>query len=89
MTKFSDNISKNTIEGKIGNQSYQFKTDSKLSSMDFVEAMRKPRKVFKSKFLNKEVAISVWTTPKRSKTYPLGRVYDTLSFMELKLQSFP
>ena len=39
MTKFSENISKNTIEGKIGNQSYQFKIDSKLSSIDFVEAI--------------------------------------------------
>ena len=89
MTKFSGNISENTIEGKIGNQSYQFKIDSKLSSMDFVEAMRKPRKVFKSKFLNKEVAISVWTTPKRSKTYPLGRVYDTLSYHGIKITIIP
>ena len=89
MTEFSGNISENTIEGKIGNQSYQFKIDSKLSSMDFVEAMRKPRKVFKSKFLNKEVAVSVWTTPKRSKTYPLGRVYDTLSYDGIKITIIP
>ena len=88
MAKFSGGISKNTIEGKIGNQSYQFKMDSDLQPMDFVEAMQRNRKRLKSKFLNKEtVAISVWTTPKRTKTYPLARVYDTLSYDGIKIRS--
>ena len=79
-----------TIEGKIGNQSYQFKIDSKLPSMDFVEAMQQNNKKFKSKFLNKETAaISVWTTPKRTKTYPLARVYDTLSYDGTKITIIP
>ena len=53
MAKFSGGIS-NIIEGKIGNQSYQFKMYSDLQLMDFVEAMQQRKKVFKSKFLNKE-----------------------------------
>ena len=89
MAKFSGGIS-NIIEGKIGNQSYQFKMDSDLQPMDFVEAMQRSKKVFKSKFLNKEtVAISVWTTPKRTKTYPLARVYTTLSYGGTKITIIP
>ena len=89
MAKFSGGIS-NIIEGKIGNQSYQFKMDSDLQSIDFVEAMQRSKKVFKSKFLNKEtVAISVWTTPKRTKTYPLARVYTTLSYGGTKITIIP
>ena len=79
-----------TIEGKIGNQSYQFKMDSDLQPMDFVEAMQRNQKKWKCKFLNKEtVAISVWTTPKRTKTYPLARVYDTLSYDGTKITIIP
>ena len=89
MAKFSGGIS-NIIEGKIGNQNYQFKMYSDLQSMDFVEAMQRRKKVFKSKFLNKEtVAISVWTTPKRTKTYPLARVYTTLSYGGTKITIIP
>ena len=79
-----------TIEGKIGNQSYQFKIAPNLQPMDFVEAMQLNKKRWKSKFLNKEtVAISVWTTPKRTKTYPLARVYDTLSYDGTKITIIP
>ena len=89
MAKFSGGIS-NIIEGKIGNQSYQFKMDPNLQPMDFVEAMQLNKKRWKSKFLNKEtVAISVWTTPKRTKTYPLARVYDTLSYDGTKITIIP
>ena len=89
MAKFSGDIS-NIIEGKIGNQSYQFKMDPNLQPMNFVEAMQLNKKRWKSKFLNKEtVAISVWTTPKRTKTYPLARVYDTLSYDGTKITIIP
>ena len=63
---------------------------SKLQRLDFVEAMQRRRKVFKSKFFGTDpVAISVWTTPKRTKTYPLARVYNTLSHSEGKITIIP
>ena len=79
-----------TIEGKIGTHNYEFKINLELEEIDFIEAMQKNRKVFKSKFLNKEtVGISVWTTPKRTKTYPFTRVYDTLSYDGVKITIIP
>ena len=79
-----------TIEGKIKNHNYQFRIKPNLSMINFVEAMQKNRKRFKSKFLeNETVAISVWTTPKRTKTYPFARVYDTLSYDGIKITIIP
>lgn len=79
-----------TIEGKIKKNSYQFKIRPKLSAINFLDAMQRNRKVFKSKFLeNETVAISVWTTPKRTKTYPFARVYDTLSYDGIKITIIP
>ena len=79
-----------TIEGKIRRNDYQFKIRPKLSAMNFSDAMQRNRKVFKSKFLgNETVAISVWTTPKRTKTYPFARVYDTLSYDGIKITIIP
>ena len=79
-----------TINGKIRDHSYKFKINSELSDIDFISAMEKNRKVFKSNFLDSEtVAISVWTTPKRTKTYPFARVYDTLSYDGIKITIIP
>jgi hypothetical protein len=78
------------IDGKIKDHSYQFKINPELSEMGFIKAMEKNRKVFKSKFLDREtVAISVWTTPKRTKTYPFSRVYDTLGYDGVKITIIP
>lgn len=79
-----------TIEGKIGIQRYEFKINPTLEEIDFVQAMQENRKIFRSKFFNRDsVAISVWTTPKRTKTYPFTRVYDTLSYDGTKITIIP
>ena len=78
------------IDGKIKDQNYQFVINPELSEIDFVQAMEKNRKVFKSEFAGrKTVAISVWTTPKRTKTYPFARVYDTLGYDGVKITIIP
>ena len=70
MTKFSDNISKNTIKGKIGNQKYILTNELDLKEIPFVEAMKDKKRSFLSKFSNGEkIAISVWTTPTVSYTH--------------------
>ena len=89
MTKFSDNISKNTIEGKIGNKKYILTNELDLKEIPFVEAMNDKRS-FLSKFSNVEkIAISVWTTPKRTKTPPWPHVYKTLPYSGKKITIIP
>ena len=79
-----------TIDGKIKKNTYQFVIDPELPMINFVEAMQNNRKVFKSTFLiDKIAAVSVWTTPKRTKTYPFARVYDTLSYGGVKITIIP
>lgn len=90
MAKFSDNISKNTIEGKVGNQKYIFTSKPDLEEIPFVEAMKDKKRSFLSKFSNGEkIAISVWTTPKRTKTPPWPRVYSTLPYPRKKISIIP
>ena len=89
MIQFSGNISKNTIEGKIGNQKYIFTNELDLKEIPFVEAM-KAKRVFLSKFSNGEkIAISVWTTPKRTKTPPWPSVHKTLPYSGKKITIIP
>jgi hypothetical protein len=38
---------------------------------------------------NKQVAVSWWVTPKRTRSYPYARVYDTLSFTGKKVTIIP
>ena len=90
MTKFSGNISENTIEGKIGNQKYILTNELDLKEIPFVEAMNDTKRYFLSKFSNGEkVAISVWTTPKRTKTPPWPSVYKTLPYSGKKITIIP
>ena len=90
MAKFSDSISKNTIEGKVGNQKYIFTSKPDLEEIPFVEAMKDKKRSFLSKFSNGEkIAISVWTTPKRTKTPPWPRVYSTLPYPGKKITIIP
>ena len=52
--------------------------------------MESNKKVFRSTLGNEQtVAISVWTTPKRTKTYPLSRVYNTLSHDGIRITIIP
>ena len=89
MIQFSGNISKNTIEGKIGNQKCIFTNELDLKEIPFVEAM-KAKRVFLSKFSNGEkIAISVWTTPKRTKTPPWPSVHKTLPYSGKKITIIP
>ncbi len=79
-----------TVEAKIGNDIYKFQIDPNLKEFDFRNAIKNKRKSFKSKFLNKEtISISVWTTPKRTKTYPFPRVYSTLGENGKKITIIP
>lgn len=38
---------------------------------------------------NKQIAISWWVSPKRTRSYPYARVYDTLSFQGKKVTIIP
>ena len=79
-----------TIEGKIGNQKYIFTSKPDLEEISFVEAMKDKKRSFLSKFSNGEkIAISVWTTPKRTKTPPWPRVYSTLPYPRKKISIIP
>ena len=77
------------IEATIGNEVYNFSTDPKLKEIEFNKAMKENKTSFKYKIGNEIVAISVWTTPKRTKTYPLPRVYNTLSHSGKKITIIP
>jgi len=67
------------IEGKFGKRNYKFTHRHRLDEIPFLEAMKKRKRSFLSKFPNgEEIAISVWTTPKRTKTPPWPRIYYTL-----------
>jgi len=78
-----------TVEAKIGEEEYVFQMDSNLEKVEFKEALRKKKKSFQSEFLGKTVSISVWTTPKRTKTYPFPRVYSTLGENGKKITIIP
>jgi len=79
-----------TIETTIGNEVYRFSKDPNLKELDFKKAIKDNNKSFKSKISNdKIVAISVWTTPKRTKTYPFPRVYSTLGHDGKKITIIP
>ncbi len=79
-----------TIEAKIGSEVYHFSKDPNLKEIEFKKAMKENNKSFKSKISDdKVVAISVWTTPKRTKTYPFPRVYSTLGHDGKKITIIP
>ena len=79
-----------TIEGAFGEVEHDFRVTQDLPELDFDEAMSNNRKVFRSTFADEQtVAISVWTTPKRTKTYPLSRVYSTLNHDGIKITIIP
>ncbi len=79
-----------TIEATIGNEVYNFSKDPNLKEIGFKKAMKENNKSFKSKISNdKIIAISVWTTPKRTKTYPFPRVYSTLGHDGKKITIIP
>jgi len=79
-----------TIEGNMEKRSYKFTHKLKLYNIPFRQAMEQMNKQFLSKFPNGEnIAISVWTTPKRTKTPPWPRVYETLSYSGKKITIIP
>ena len=79
-----------TIEGNMEKRSYKFTHKLKLYKIPFRQAMEQMNKQFLSKFPNGEnIAISVWTTPKRTKTPPWPRVYETLSYSGKKITIIP
>ena len=83
-----NNIS--TIEGNIEKRSYKFTHKLKLYKIPFRQAMEQMNKQFLYKFPNGEnIAISVWTTPKRTKTPPWPRVYETLAYSGKKITIIP
>ena len=77
------------IEVIMGYDSYNFSKDQGLKEIEFNKAMRENRTSFKTKIGNELVAISVWTTPKRTKTYPFPRVYSTLAHGGKKITVIP
>ncbi len=79
-----------TVDAKIGSEVYHFSKDPGLKEIEFKKAMKENKTSFKSKISNdKIVAISVWTTPKRTKTYPFPRVYSTLGHDGKKITIIP
>ena len=78
-----------TIEGILSESRYKFEKNHCLKKISFNQAMNDNRKSFLSEFGNNEVAISVWTTPKRTKTPPWKRVHDTLLFKGRKISIIP
>ena len=77
------------IEVEIGSESYNFSKDPGLKELKFNNAMTENSTSFKSKIESEVVAISVWTTPKRTKTYPFPRVYSTLGHDGKKITIIP
>ena len=77
------------IEVIMGHDSYNFSKDPGLREIEFNKAMRENSTSFKSKIGDEVVAISVWTTPKRTKTYPFPRVYSTLGHHGKKITIIP
>ena len=78
-----------TINAIIGTEVYHFSKDPNLKEIEFNKAMTENRTSFKSKIGSEVVAISVWTTPKRTKTYPFPRVYSTLGHDGKKITVIP
>ena len=77
------------IEVTLGRESYNFSKDPGLKELEFNNAMTENNTSFKSKIGDDVVAISVWTTPKRTKTYPFPRVYSTLGHHGKKITIIP
>ena len=78
-----------TIEGVLSESRYKFGKNHCLEKISFRQAMNDNKKSFLSEFENNEVAISVWTTPKRTKTPPWKRVHNTLPFKGKKISIIP
>ena len=71
-----------TITGIFVKHRYCLKKEQSLDLIPFRDAMANNETRFLSEFENQKIAISVWTTPKRTKNPPWGRVYDTLPYSD-------
>ena len=80
-----------TINGKFTDLEYISKWKSSFKEYSLETALGKDSKknVFWYSHNNEKAAISVWTSPKRTKTNPLPRVYTTLSHDEIKITIIP
>ena len=78
-----------SIDGKFVKHRYCLKKKLSLDIMDFRDAMNENRRSFLAEIQNEKVAISVWTTPKRTKTPPWGHVYYTLPHTGKKITIIP
>lgn len=64
------------LQAKITNFSYQKKYYEKLETFIFDNINTLPSKCF-VEFQDKKFALSKWVSPKRTRSYPYARVYDT------------
>ena len=80
---------KNSVRGTFVKHRYCLKKKLSLEEIPFRDAMRNGKKSFLSEFRKEKVAISVWTTPKRTKTPPWGRLYNTLPHEGKKITIIP
>ncbi len=80
------------IKANIARITYQPNLCKNLTEYSFEEVKRRFPKdgafLLKLDPINK-IAISVWKSPKRTRTYPLARVYDTLNFHGKKVTIIP
>jgi len=79
------------INGKVTDSSYisKWKQYFREYTLDLAQGTDSKKNVFLYKYNNEKAAISVWTSPKRTKTNPLPRVYTTLSHNGLKITIIP
>jgi len=79
------------INGKVTDSRYisKWKQNLREYSLDEAQGTDSKKNVFLYKYKNEIVAISVWTSPKRTKTNPLPRVYTTLSHNGIKITIIP
>lgn len=80
-----------TIDGKTTNLEYVSKWVSSFKEYSLETALggNSKKNVFWYTHNSEKVAISVWTSPKRTKTNPLPRVYTSLSYAEIKITIIP
>lgn len=79
------------IDGKISNIRYISKWKSKLPTLTLEKAQgsRPKKNVFFYTDSDEQICISVWTSPKRTKTNPLPRVFSTLGHEGIKITIIP
>lgn len=72
------------LNAQIQNFSYKKCWYECLESFDFKNINALPSKCFIN-FNNKTFALSKWVSPKRTRSYPYARVYDTFILWQIKL----